>query len=134
MKKILSMALGVLIFLSMGCNVYVATSDPVIPLWDNIGSMVTLITFNGTSGNATASVTSEEGATKISATLAVYKQTGTGGWQYIGHTGTSTSDNRLMLEVDFTGEVGGYYKAVLNVIVVKDGIEEFATKTSYRTC
>ena len=135
MKKIVSLIMIFVLICSFSCNLSAATiENEIMPMWTNIYSVSTYINFGGTKGTATASITGEDGTERISATLAIYVQNSNGGWTYITHTGTYTNDERLILSVDFSGESGKYYKAVLNTVVTIDGVEESTTKTSYKTC
>ena len=133
MKKLVSLALTIGIALSMTINIIAAMPETLQPLWDNIGSMVSLIGFEESTGTATATATSKTGSSSMEGTLTVYKQTSSG-WEYIDEDSDSTTGRSLGLEVTFDAESGEYYKAVFELVVTKNGVEETETKTSYKTC
>ena len=98
-------------------------------MWTNISDAN--VNFN--SSGAEAYVVGVPLTTKITATLAVYKQNNSGGWDYVGHTGGATSSSNYSLSVSFTPVSGGYYKAVLNATVTANGTSENTIQTAYRT-
>ena len=98
-------------------------------LWTNIAEAS--VTFK--SSSVEGKVIGISGTTNITATLAVYKQNSTGGWDYVGHTGGATSSSYYVLSVSFTPVSGGYYKAVLNATVTANGMSENTIQTAYRT-
>ncbi len=131
MKKIVVLILAFCMSLSL-CYPVLASS-PKSPMWVNIASINSLISFSGTSGNASATVIGRKGTTAISGTLTVYKQVGSN-WVYVDSVSGTSSTLKLDLGVDFTGISGTYYKAVFEVVVTRNGIDEPETKTSYETC
>lgn len=134
MKKLLSILIaGVILF---GCctGICAAMPDEIMPLWDNISDMQNAIYFTSTDGTAKATVRGISGTTSISATLTVYKQTSSGGWEYVDSDSDTVSGKYLSLTVDFTGETGAYYKSVFSVSVTRNGTTEPETKTAYKTC
>ena len=136
MKKLLALFLIVTVLFCMGIPVmaFVPETEPVIPMWDNILSAAPVLLFSGTNGYASAKITAQSGSTEINASLAVYKQVGND-WVYVDHdSGRTTSGLLYALSLDFQGEPGAYYKAVLNVTVTKNGISENAIKFAYATC
>ena len=97
-------------------------------MWTNISDANVYFTASG----AEAYVVGVSGTTKITATLAVYIQNSYGGWDYVGHSGGSTSSSYYSLSVPFTPVSGGYYKAVLNASVTANGTTESTIQTAYR--
>lgn len=133
MRKIYSILQAILVIGCLCLSVYAAVPETVTPLWDNINVITNDITFNGTSGNATAAITGKSGTTEIIGTLALYEKVGTK-WEYIDQCSDSNEDRHLVLSVDFTAEPEVEYKSVLNVLVTKDGMNEVETDTTYATC
>lgn len=131
MKKTIALALAFCMCLSL-CYPVLASS-PKSPMWVNIASIDSSISFSGTSGDASAIVIGRKGTTGISGTLTVFKQSGND-WIYVDSSSGSSNSNTLTLGVYFTGESGAYYKAVLEVVVTRNGVDEPETKTVYRTC
>lgn len=131
MKKFVSVILACLCIVGMSLGVYAEGS--VMPLWDNFDSIVARITFSGTSGLATASVSESTYSADVTGMLTVYKQT-KAGWLFICRETGESSNGILSLEMDFDGESGAYYKAEFSVTVTKNGVSEPATETAYKTC
>ena len=133
MKKhafILSLCLSLLL---MAVNVYSTIPIDYSPQWNCIYRMSSTIGFDGLNGEADASVFGKSGTTHIDGTLTVYRQSGNE-WVYVDSTSDSVSQSGLGLQVNFTGISGAYYKAVFEVSVICNGVEESTSKTSYKTC
>lgn len=136
MKKKIALIMSLLMLLTccLPTTAIAATSDEIMPMWDNISQLRNSITFNGTSGSVVGYVYGDSGTTSIKGTLKVYKQTSSGAWSLVGYDSGTSSSVSLLLTVDFTGVSGGYYKSVLTTTVYINGVGEEATRTSYKTC
>ena len=132
MKKVIVSILTLCMCLSLCCPAF-ASSPAKSPMWVNILSMSSQIVFDGTDGEAFASVKGKSGTTAISGTLTVYRQSGSN-WVYVDSVSGTSSTLKLDIHLDFTGISGAYYKAVFEVVVTRNGIDEPETKTSYETC
>ncbi len=132
MKKVIVSILVLSMCLSICCQVF-ASAPSKSPMWLNIFNLTTGLSFIGTDGEASGHCTGKSGTTSIVGTLTVYKQSGSS-WIYIDSVSGSTTTQRLNLYLDFEGVTGEYYKAVFEVVVTRNGIDEPETKTSYRTC
>ena len=113
MKKLCSVILACLCIVVMCLGI--SAEGSAMPLWDNFDSLVTKITFSGTSGLASASISDSTYSADVTGMLTVYKQT-KAGWLFICR------------------ESGAYYKAEFSVTVTKNGVSEPATKVAYKTC
>lgn len=133
MKKVFSILLAGMLMAGFAVSVHAATPETAVPLWDNISTMTNVITFDDTAGSVLANISGKSGTTKITATLTVYKQTDDG-WEYVDHATSVMNFSYMVFGIDFTGESGAYYKAVLDVTVTCNGTDESETKTAYKTC
>ncbi len=136
MKKILTVFLIVTVLFCLGVPVGAALSetDLIEPMWDNINSATPTMHFSGTNGYASGKISAKSGSTEINASLAIYKQVGDS-WEYVDHdSGRTTSSLAYGLSVNFDAEAGAYYKAVLNVTVIRNGVEENEILFAYATC
>lgn len=107
MKKLCSVILACLCIVVMCLGI--SAEGSAMPLWDNFDSLVTKITFSGTSGLASASISDSTYSAEISGTLTVYKQT-KAGWLFICREKGTSSSGALPLKTSFTGESGAYYR------------------------
>lgn len=135
MKKTPATAVvSILLILLMCVKVLCAVPIEYLPQWNNINTMNSVLVFDGTNGNASASAYGKSGTTKVEGALTVYRQSG-GTWEYVdSESETTTSKTYVSLSVDFNAVSGGYYKSVFEVTVTRNGIEESETKYSYKTC
>lgn len=124
MKTKMALALTLIFTFCLLCSVCANAGI----MWTNIKSASVSLG----SSSADASVTGVVGTTQITATLAVYRQNSYGGWDYVGHTGGSTTSISYSLTVPFTPVSGVYYKAVLNASVTANGTTESTIQTTYR--
>ncbi len=131
MKKLCSVILACLCIVVMCLGI--SAEGSAMPLWDNFDSLVTKITFSGTSGLASASISDSTYSADVTGMLTVYKQT-KAGWLFICRETGESNRGVLSLSANFTGESGAYYKAEFSVTVTKNGVSEPATKVAYKTC
>ena len=134
-KRLFLLLIGAMMLCMMtSVSATAPNSGIVTPLWDNISSAAPTINFIGTNGYASAVIAAKAGTTEINASLAVYKQVGND-WEYVDHdSGRTTSSLNYGLNVNFQGEPGAYYKAVLNMTVTKNGVAENEILFAYATC
>ena len=134
MKKLLSIILFLSSLIGISGGVYAALPIDNSPQWSNISTMVSGLGFSGTNGTASGSVDAKSGVTKIEGTLTVYRWSGNT-WVYVdSDSDTTTTDDYLVLSVEFTGVSGVNYKSVFHVSVTRNGIVETEDKTNYRAC
>lgn len=105
MKKVVSILLIGMVMVGFAVSAHAAVPETAVPLWDNISTMTNVITFDGTTGNATANISGKSGTTKITATLTVYKQTDDG-WEYVDHAASTMNFSYMAFGIDFAGESG----------------------------
>jgi hypothetical protein len=116
MKKLLSLALTLIIMLTLCTTAFAATQLPIEPLWDNTQRIDTYFTFNGTSSQACARIIGKPGTTRIEATLKVYELINSQ-WVYITENTQSVNSDALAISTPFSAQSGVYYKSVLVVHV-----------------
>lgn len=134
MKKF-SKVLSVVLMISLICcslSVY-ASALIVRPLWTNINSMSTTITFTGTSGIAKGIATRQSGVTSMEGTVTLYKYV-SGQWIYVNQWSGSSTGNSLIITGNFTGIGGVQYEAVFELMAYRGDLAESATQTTYKTC
>ena len=130
MKKITKIFVCLLLTLMMLCISPIASlaalpeDNMVEPQWIGIADMGVDINFNETLGNATGIARKHSTASKIEASLYVYKQIGSDDWQFLGSNSGSKTVGTLAVSVDFTPEVGATYKAVFAVTAYTDNMPE----------
>ena len=136
MKRIFAVILSCVLMMLSSISAFAVSHDATInPRWDNTKEVGCQLVFDRTSGCANGWVTGDVGVTCINGTLAVYKQLSNGNWEYVDHTGRLIRNSReFYITVPFTAESGAYYKAVLNVTVTKNGVDENIIKFAYYTC
>ena len=106
----------------------------VEPMWSNTGSLSYGLVFDdATIGYAEMSVNGKFGATRVTGTIEVYRQSGSD-WIYVTGNSISVLDRVLGMSVPVTGVSGCYCKAVFTATVYKDGTSETITFTDYATC
>lgn len=136
MKKIVrlcSFVLTCIIALSlMSTSCFAAQPPTVSPQWDNISVIKLDISFSGSVGTATGTLTKKSGATSCEGTLTLYKQVGSD-WIYVD-SAYKSSTRTLMVSIEFDAESGVQYKAVFEGTVYRDGGGESQTLTEYKTC
>ena len=134
MKKLLSIILGLSMLIGISAGIYAAQPATNSPQWTNISTMVSGLSFSGTNGTASGSVDAKSGVTKIEGTLTVFRWSGNS-WVYVNsNSGTTTTDDYLILSVNFSGISGVEYKSVFHVAVTRNGIVETEDKYNYDTC
>ena len=111
---------------------FAAVPPTVTPLWDNILDMDLVISFYGSEGNATGSLTKQSGVTSAEGTVTVYKLVGSA-WIYVDSAYKSTT-RTLFVSVDFVAESGVQYKAVFEATAYRGDVGESHTMTKYATC
>ncbi len=132
MKRVITLILLLCMSLGLCCQVS-AKSPDISPQWLNIAYLSNTIAFQGTTGSVLATAYGKSGTTAISGTLTVYKQTGSD-WEYVdSETGSSTT-GALSIDFDFTAESGCNYKAVFDVVVTRNGVDEPGNKTTEKMC
>ena len=130
MKKITKIFVCLLLTLMMLCISPIASfaalpeDNTIQPQWTSISSITLDINFDETLGRATGIARKQSTASKIEASLYVYKQTGPDTWQFLGSNSNSKTVGTLLLSVDFTPEVGATYKAVFAVTAYTDNMPE----------
>jgi len=132
MKKAIVSFLALCMCFSLCCPA-LASAPSKSPMWLNIFNLNVGLSFTGTDGDTSGSVTGKSGTTAITGTLTVYKQSGSN-WVYVDSVSGSTTTQRLNLYLNFDGETGEYYKAVFEVVVTRNGIDEPDSITKYQTC
>lgn len=138
MKRKITLILVVVMMLvcSMNVSLYAASGDYEVYRWDNIVSVLDVISFDGTAGNYSAMISGASGVDKITATVTLYyKSPNNGKWLEMPRDWTySVDDDRLIIDEDFTALSGREYKVELKATVYKDGYGEPVSKTSTKTC
>ena len=130
MKKITKIFVCLLLTLMILCVSPIATfaalpdDNTVQPLWTSILSINLDINFDETLGRATGIARKQSTASKIEATLDVYKQIGEDDWLFLGSNSGEKTVGTLLISVDFTPEVGATYKAVFTVTAYTNNIPE----------
>jgi hypothetical protein len=99
----------------------------VEPQWIGIADIGVDINFNETLGRATGITRKHSTASKIEATLSVYKQVGDDDWEFLNSGYGEKSVGTLLISVDFTPEVNATYKAVFEVTAYTNNIPETET-------
>lgn len=137
MKKILSLLIAMVMLVScLGVASFAALPDTgvVEPMWSNTGTFTYSFHFDdATIGYAELSVGGKFGATRVTGTIEVYRQSGSD-WIYVTGNCISVLDRTLTMSVPVTGVSGCYCKAVFTATVYKDGTSETITFTDYATC
>ena len=135
MKKIIAIILATCMFASFGiiANAATAPESEIMPLWDNISSLINAFSFSGSMGTVDCEIYGDAGTT-VTANVKVYRQTSTGAWSLVGYDSGSSDTRSLFLTAHFNAVSGTYYKSVLTATVYKNGVGETATRTSYKTC
>ncbi len=133
MKKMISVILACVLIITTGMSTSAALPETIEPLWDNIATIVNDMSFNGTSGNASASIVGKSGTTKITGTLTVYRQSGDN-WIYVGQDSDTVTTGYMALSVDFNGYSEVNYKSVFSITVTRNGMSESESDTAYKTC
>ena len=130
MKKRLVSAILILMMLAAVAIVPVSAAvvDPVLPLWDNFGTVTATLTFSDIYGRATGRATAS-GAT-ITGTLSVYED----GNPNPIYTQTKTAIGMLTVTINFEGDYDVEYTAVFNVIATKNGVTESASDSASEYC
>ena len=132
MKRVITLILLLCMSLGICCHASAKTPD-MSPQWTNILYLSNDIAFQGTNGSVVASAYGKSGTTAISGTLTVYKQMGSD-WEYIdSESGVSTTAT-LFIDLDFIAESGCNYKAVFDVVVTRNGVDEPGNKTTEKRC
>jgi len=131
-KKIASIVLFTILIVSLSFNVNAAMPDNGIiePLWLNISSITESFAFNGTRGIASAAIVGKSGTTYIECTTTVYKQIGSA-WSFVNSDTDYANSSVLLASIDVTGDASGYYKAVYNISVTRNGVTETESTTAY---
>ena len=112
-----------------------ALPPQIEPQWTNTMIVHTNMSFNGSTGSVTVSITGRSGVSNISAEVKLYYKNSAGSWVDT-QTSWSYSVNEIsLIKVEnFTGVAGREYKAVMTATVYKDGYAEPISKTATATC
>ncbi len=130
MKKITKILICLLLTLMILCISPIATfaalpeDNTVEPQWIGIANISLNINFDETLGRATGITRKHSTASKIEATLDVYKQIGEDDWLFLGSNSGEKTVGTLLISVDFTPEVNATYKAVFTVTAYTDNVPE----------
>ena len=136
MKKILSLAFALLtLCLAFAIPTYAALpeNETVMPLWDNINTVLSDMGFSGTIGTASGTVVRKTGVELLEGTMTVYQYVD-GEWVYVDSAYNSATRGSLGVGLEFTGIPGEYYKAVFYITAYRNGVGESVEKIVYRTC
>lgn len=134
-KKIIVLLLALIMLFSCSVNIFAALpeNNEIMPLWDNIATVSTSFTFDGNQGTATVTARKYSYSDLIEGSLYVYAWKNND-WQYVDSVYGSKSVGSLGLSVEFIGETGVEYKAVI-IITAHDGeYAETETFEHYETC
>ena len=134
-KVVISLSLILILLCSLTVPVFAAQKEEatVEPRWTSIAMMELNVDFVGNEGCAIATARKHSTASHIEGTLYVYKKVGSS-WVEIGNTWGTKTVGTLGLAVDFVGETGVQYKAVLTVCAFTNGISEWETVDILKTC
>ena len=117
MKKFIAFVLAVFVIASCAISASAAVVDPgdsIQPYWAYMNVVQPDMSFSGTTGTATVTVSRIFGVTTLlEGTLTVYKQSGND-WIYVDST-EGSSTRSLNLTLPFQAVKGATYKAVLDV-------------------
>ena len=133
MKKILSIVMAVIMVFSLGVSAYADSPKVVEPRAVEIANVSNLLSFNGTEGMASSDIIGHTGTTSVRATLTVHVLQGTR-WIFVGSDSGSWNGYDLYLNVAFTGVSGSYYRSMLELTVVRNGVTETETEFKYAWC
>ena len=135
LKKIMLVCLAMILtmaFVAIPAQAAVA-DDTVAPCWDNTGVINLTLAFPREGvGCAEATIIGQPGATKIKASVYVYRKSGLL-WKYVDEEHISVNAMTAGLSCTFDATQGTYYKAEYTITVTKNGTDETITKTQYRT-
>ena len=133
MKKLVSLALTLIIILTLSTTAFAAAQLPIEPMWDNTQRIDCSFSFNGTAGEANARIIGKTGTTRIEAILKVYELINSQ-WVYITENTQSVNSDILAISTPFTAQNGVYYKSVLVVHVTNsDGYVESIQRATIGT-
>ncbi len=130
MKKItktivcIALTLMMLCISPIACFAALPEDNTIEPQWVGIADMGVDINFNETLGRATGIARKHSTASKIEASLYVYKQVGDNEWEYLGANHGEKTVGTLALSVDFTPEVGATYRALFDVTAYTNNVPE----------
>ena len=96
--------------LSPSC--FAAQPPTVSPQWDNISVIKLDISFSGSVGTATGTLTKKSGATSCEGTLTLYKQVGSD-WIYVD-SAYKSSTRTVMVSIEFDSDSWDKYTAVFD--------------------
>ena len=134
MKKVLSIVMAIIMMFSLGVSVSAATPDAIEPYTVDIAEVYNVLGFTGTAGTASSDIFGHPGTTYISATLTVHVLQGSR-WIIVGSdTNSNDGSDVLSLYVGFTGVSGSYYRSMLELTVVRNGVTETETEFKYAWC
>jgi len=133
MKKVISIIMAIIMMFSLGVSVSAATPDAIEPYTVDIAEVYNGLGFTGTAGTASSDIFGHPGTTYISATLTVHVLQGTR-WVYVGSDSGVWNGSDLYLQVDFTGVSESYYRSMLELTVVRNGVTETETEFKYAWC
>ena len=132
MKRIFSVVIaGIMMFL-LSISVHATDVEVVEPRDISIAAVDNRLSFIGTNGMAFSDIIGYTGTTSITATLTVHVLQGSR-WVYVG-SDTGSGINDLYLQVDFTGVSGSYYRSMLELTVVRNGVTETDTEFKTKWC
>lgn len=134
-KAIVSLSLALIMLGLPTLPVFAAQKEEstVQPQWTSIATMDVDMVFVGNEGSAAGCARKHSTASHIEGHLYIYKWTGST-WEYVGHDEGSKTVGTLGLVVEFIGETGVQYKAVLTVVAYTNGIGEWETVEYHKTC
>jgi hypothetical protein len=118
--------------LSCSMSIYTFALE-IKPLWTNINSMSTTITFNGSSSYVRGIATRQTGVTSMESTVTLYKYVSSQ-WVYIDQWFGSSTGNSLVITGYFSCISGVQYKAVFDLTAYSEELAESETQTTYKTC
>lgn len=133
MKRVISIMLAITMMIIAGVSTSAALPEEASPFYIHIKRVNNVISFDGTNGEASASVQALSGTTKITGTLTVYKQSGNN-WISVGSSSNTVTSSAMVLSVNFTGYSEANYKAVFSFSVTRNGTTESESNTTYEIC
>ena len=136
MKKRLITLVMTLALLLSALPVTTAASTPQIqPRWTNTVMVYTHLTFSGSEGVITASITGRPNVSNITVEIKLYYKNIRGNWIDTHNSWTYSVDDMSFEKVErFNAVAGREYKAVFTATVYKDGYGEVVSDYATGTC
>lgn len=110
-----------------------ASKNAVMPMWDNTSTAATVLTFDGTTANCTASIDGYSGVTEIYGTM-ILKRVNGSSETTVKSWAVSSSSRHLLASKSCTVTKGYKYKLQFNGYVSTDSYAEYVSVSSSATC